>query len=173
MKTYPNQPLSIQKYDPSYQQLFEIEKEKIHNKLEKYVFGIEHIGSTSVKGLGGKPVIDIMIGINSSAEADICIQLLSDLDYQYVDHGQQWYFRKNSGQSSGYHIHMIEKGNIFWDERLAFRNYLRSNPRVAEEYQNLKNDLFKKTGEDRRAYGKGKADFMVETLKKALEEYEK
>ncbi|MGG2091546.1 GrpB family protein [Bacillus sp. S13(2024)] len=40
---------------------------------------IEHIGSTSVEGLGAKPILDIMIGVYNLKEVDVFIEPLKVL----------------------------------------------------------------------------------------------
>ncbi len=44
---------------------YNLEKDKI-KKIIKGLRGIEHIDSTSVKGLGGKGIIDIAIGVEKT-----------------------------------------------------------------------------------------------------------
>ncbi|MCX6766737.1 MAG: GrpB family protein [Candidatus Moranbacteria bacterium] len=46
------------------------------NKLE-----IEHIGSTAVKSLGGKGIIDISIGIKKWKDADEIIKILKKIGF--------------------------------------------------------------------------------------------
>lgn len=170
MKQISYQKLAIQKYKPEYKKIFSDEKQEIQEKLGKYIFGVEHVGSTSVSGLDGKPVIDILIGINEEGSADTCIKLLTELGYHFVGYtpGQQWYLRKHTSDTEGFHVHMIEKGNKFWNERIAFRDYLQAHPKEVNEYKILKKDLFKKFGDNRIAYREGKDDFMNEITKKAL-----
>lgn len=46
---------------------------------------IQHIGSTSVEGLSAKPVIDIMIGVNSEKDLDKIPPLLAGRQYVYYE----------------------------------------------------------------------------------------
>jgi GrpB-like predicted nucleotidyltransferase (UPF0157 family) len=62
------------------------------------------------------------------------------------------------GQS--YHIHMEPKGAESIWEKINFRDYLISNPEVAEEYAALKKVLAKKYEFDRDAYTDAKTDFI-------------
>lgn len=53
-------------YDPSWQDKFIKEKESLEQIIGSYATGgIHHIGSTSILGLAAKPVIDIMVGVES------------------------------------------------------------------------------------------------------------
>jgi len=57
-------------------------------------------------------------------------------------------------------IHAAAKSHLgLWD-RLQFRDYLRSHPDVAEEYEKLKRTLAEKYRFDREKYTDAKADFV-------------
>ena len=56
--------------DPAWSEQFEEEKARLLEAVGEYVEDIQHIGSTSVPGLGAKPVIDIMIGVRDLAVID-------------------------------------------------------------------------------------------------------
>ena len=57
-------------YDPNWESLFEIERKLLVNAIGSNAILIEHIGSTSVKGLVAKPVIDILIEVASLKKLD-------------------------------------------------------------------------------------------------------
>lgn len=44
--------------------MFEEEKEILNKIFTQDNFSIEHVGSTSIKSLSAKPIVDIAIGIN-------------------------------------------------------------------------------------------------------------
>ena len=48
-------------HSPKYKSFFEFERKKIAKILLKAK--VEHVGSTAISGLGGKGIIDIMIGV--------------------------------------------------------------------------------------------------------------
>jgi GrpB-like predicted nucleotidyltransferase (UPF0157 family) len=52
-------------YNPRWPMLYDRERELILKWIGEDVAAIEHIGSTSVPGLGAKPIIDIMVGVRS------------------------------------------------------------------------------------------------------------
>ena len=57
------QPLEILPYDPDWALEFQAEREGIARALGKIALRIEHIGSTAVRGLAAKPVIDIQVSV--------------------------------------------------------------------------------------------------------------
>ncbi len=71
-------------YDERWAELFAQEREKILSVMGPNCAGIEHIGSTAVPGLWAKPVVDILIGVESLAVADKeCIEPLVQIGYAY------------------------------------------------------------------------------------------
>ncbi len=168
VKKYPHQPLAYVPYDSAWPGLFETEKEKIQKRLGDLIVRVEHIGSTAVPGMSGKPIIDILIVINSESDTEKCLRGLEDLDYEYMDKPDQYYLRKSTGESTGFHIHMTTLDNRFWRERIAFRDYLRNHPEAVDEYIDVKQNLIKQFGNDKDMYREGKAGFISEITKKAL-----
>lgn len=169
MKEYAHQPLTQSSYDPAWAGLYQNEKERISEKLGDCVIRIEHIGSTAVPGLSGKPIIDILVVIKSAGDADQCLAALQELDYQYMGKPDQYYLRRSTSETIGFHVHVTTPENKFWRERIAFRNYLRTHPEVVQQYIDLKQSLIARFGYDKNAYREGKSNFMTEITKKALE----
>lgn len=62
---------------------FELEKERIETQIGKYIVGIHHIGSTAVKHLSAKPIIDIGIELRSFSNGELCVSPLKELGYSY------------------------------------------------------------------------------------------
>src|SRR5437016_2277168 len=103
----------IKEYNPKWQKLFETEHEVIMEAIGHYVADIQHIGSTSVKGLAAKPIIDIMVGLRRLLDAQDCIMPIEALDYEYVpeyevEFPERRYFRKDINGVRSHHIHMVE-----------------------------------------------------------------
>src|SRR5437763_1688785 len=52
---------------------------------------IEHVGSTAVRGLAAKPIIDLMVGVRGLSEArSCCIAPLRSLGYDYLPQYASW-----------------------------------------------------------------------------------
>ncbi|MDF2038350.1 GrpB family protein [Cytobacillus oceanisediminis] len=65
---------------------FEEEKIKLKDILTDKVISIEHIGSTSVKGLAAKPIIDIALGVTELDAVIDFIEPLQKIGYVFVCH---------------------------------------------------------------------------------------
>jgi GrpB-like predicted nucleotidyltransferase (UPF0157 family) len=72
----------LKPYNSFYSELFTREKIKLASSLGDTVH-IEHIGSTAVANLGGKGIIDIMIGIPKGINFDEIIRKLDKIDYEH------------------------------------------------------------------------------------------
>ena len=161
-------------YDPKWPAWFEEEKNRLFQRMGRWVTDIEHIGSTAVPGLGAKPVIDMMIGVSSLPEADAyCLAPIASLGYEYFKKYEDQmpyrrYFCKNQSENIlEHHIHLVEKGGEFWERHLAFRDYLRANTETARDYEQLKRVLAPQFT-DRNEYAAAKTDFIKNIEAKAL-----
>jgi len=169
----------VVEYNPKWPEIYKLEKSEIQEKIDEYIASIDHIGSSAVEGLVAKPIIDILIGLNSLDDAQFCIPKLKDLNYEYVPEfedelPERRYFRKPpKGQGSrDFHIHMVEIKTYFWKRQLIFRDYLRKFPEVASEYGELKLKLASELQDDRSAYTEGKTNFILKILEKVEKETE-
>jgi len=166
-----NTPVVVVDYDPQWSILYKKEKAEILRVIGDKVVAIEHIGSTAVPGLGAKPIIDIMTAVRHLSDADQCIQPLESIGYEYLPEPEtqipEWrYFRKGP-QKAHRHLHMVELTSDFWRRVLLFRDYLRSHPRVAREYYDLKKQLATERGLDRKDYTDAKTAFIRSIIARA------
>jgi GrpB-like predicted nucleotidyltransferase (UPF0157 family) len=70
--------------DPQWPLMFEAEKKRILDAIGDIIVGIEHFGSTSIPGIGAKPIIDILIAIPQLDDAKKCIEPLAAIGYKYI-----------------------------------------------------------------------------------------
>jgi len=143
----------IADYDPEWPSRFERERDLIVAACRPNSFvGFEHMGSTSIPGLAAKPVIDMMPGLRSLADAPPLIAAMETLGYEYVpefEHDSavgpgmpdRRYLRKNVNGVRAFHAHMVVVGSDMWRDDLLFRDYLRLFPDVAADYERLKRRL--------------------------------
>ena len=145
---------------------------QIAHKEYGRIVRIEHIGSTSVCGLISKPIIDIMVGLRDFGGADSLVVSIVDLGYTYCPQYEdvmpnRRFFKKQNDVSATHHVHMVEIGSEFWGRHLLFRDYLRGNPAMAEEYALLKKELAKREWEDMNEFASAKTEFISRVEKQA------
>ncbi len=156
-------PVELTDYDPSWPSKFEQERGAIADAISHWLIGpIEHVGSTAIPGLRAKPIIDIMAPVESLSASRDALPVLTTLQYEY------WPYRadvmhwlcKPSDEFRTHHLHLIPMDSRLWQDRLVFRHYLLTNPSVASQYADLKNQLADLYKHDREAYTDGKTDFV-------------
>jgi GrpB-like predicted nucleotidyltransferase (UPF0157 family) len=164
----------IANYDPNWPTLFEQEKSRLTEVVGDHVLSIQHVGSTSVPGLGAKPIIDIMIAVRSLEEADgFCIRPIVEIGYEYVQEferetPQRRYFRKsNEAGVRTHHIHMVVINSDWWIDHLLFRDFLRADGEARRAYEALKRQLAEREWSDRNDYTDAKTEFILKTMETA------
>ncbi len=161
-------PVILEEYDPSWPSKFEEEKEHLMAIVGRWNFGgIEHVGSTAVPGMVAKPVIDVMFGVKSLDESEPAIGTLVKAGYEYWPYKKEvmHWFCKPSDAFRTHHLHLIPFESPLWHERIRFRELLRSNSKLANEYASLKRKLAASFKEDREAYTEKKWPFIQKVLK--------
>ena len=162
--------VNISPYRAEWNDLFELEKENVEEAVGEYVVDIQHVGSTSIQGMSAKPILDIAVAVRDFDEARICIEPLGGIGYEFRGENgipRRHFFRKGAPRT--HHIHIFEKTSADWEEIVLFRDCLRSNQSLAEEYRKLKGDLAHRFPKDRQSYQAGKGEFIEGVIKKGRE----
>ncbi|HET9241792.1 MAG TPA: NAD-dependent protein deacylase [Gaiella sp.] len=130
-------PLELAEYDPAWPRLYEEEAARVREALGDAALAVEHMGSTAVPGLGGKPVIDISVGLRRPELSPEQVAALERLGYEYLGEfglpGRLFFRREEDGRRT-HHVHAVEHGGERWHSHRAFRDYLRAHPEEAEAY---------------------------------------
>jgi len=63
-----------------------------------------------------------------------------------------------------HHLHLLVYESAEWRDRVAFRDVLRANERLASQYLQLKRSLVAQHESDREAYTDAKSEFVREVL---------
>ena len=158
-------------YDEGWPAMFASEKELLARLLSPWLAGeIEHVGSTAIPGMPAKPVIDIMASVASLDASRPAIEAVASAGYLYASYKpdlMHW-FCKPSPQHRTHHLHLIPMESSLWHERLAFRDALREDSVLAQEYADLKLRLAERFRFDREAYTDAKGPFVARVLAKKL-----
>ncbi len=160
-------PVELSSYNSEWPVKFESERAVLKVMLAPWLEGaIEHVGSTAVPGLIAKPVIDIMVGVKSLESSQPAIDVLVNHGYQYFPYKpdvMHW-FCKPSDALRTHHLHLIPYQSPLWQERLRFRDALRTRQILAQEYAQLKQALADRYPHDREAYTQAKWPFVQRVL---------
>ena len=160
--------ISIAAYDPAWPARFERERVRIVAALGESARSIEHIGSTAVPGLPAKPVIDIIVLVGDLAAGLAAVPALEDGGYSY--------WRDNPDKAKlflvkglppaphrTHHLH-IHADRTEVDRHLAFRDALRRDTALRDQYAALKRGLAQRFRHDRDAYSNAKTAFVDEVV---------
>jgi len=165
-------PVFLVPYDDSWPSQFDDEAARIKSLFEPGYVTIEHIGSTAIPGIAAKPIIDIMVLIDSIDDAPHFIAHLEELQYHYHPYGEdifperRWHCKPNPLNRT-HHLQLVERDSRFHFEHLLFRDFLRVNRDDALAYEALKTALAEQFPKDREGYTDGKSDFVGEILARA------
>lgn len=165
-----------------HQKEWEIEAQNTISRLQKIlgsvIKGIQHVGSTSVRSIKAKPIIDIALAVDNFDDILAFEKELRDNGFYYRPNSNienQLLFASGSlydgtGDLQTHFIHVVLTNSMEWINYINFRDYLNSTPSAAKAYEDLKVSLAQKAPVDggREKYLKGKHDFIVYTLRKAL-----
>ena len=127
---------------------------------------VEHIGSTFLGFIRAKDVVDILIGVTRpdvSRTSHLLAQLGYNLEGTNGDHA--WHCWPNPERRTVI-VHIVEYRSRQWEERLMFRDFLLSYPRIAREYEMLKMALAEKQL-DWTEYTSEKSSFVATVVKLA------
>jgi GrpB-like predicted nucleotidyltransferase (UPF0157 family) len=129
---------------------------------------IQHVGSTSVRGLPAKPIIDLVIGLKHMGDLESVMAALISLGYDYRGIGSgscgHLFILESAPNIRTEHLHVVILEDRQWEDYIVFRDAMRADPQLVEKYARLKEDLQSKYSGDRKSYTAGKADFIQSTL---------
>ena len=162
-----DEPIRLTRYAPSWPARFEQERAALDDAIGKWVVcGVHHIGSTAVPGLEAKPIIDILAGVRDLEESRACFKPLSQPGYMYAPYlpeEMHWFCKPHPSRRT-HHLHLVPADSKRYRDELAFRDLLRADARLAEEYAAVKDALASRFEHDREAYTEAKSDFIRRAL---------
>ncbi len=158
----------FRKHNREYFKIFRKEEERL-NELIPWNDGIIHIGSTSIKGLGGKGIVDILVILKKS-DIEKSKRILVEMEYILMPNSSakdriglkkylEIFFKKRV------HVHLTYKNSQTYKETLKFIKNLRDNPILIKKYEKLKKNAVQVANGDGKVYRKLKEDFIKKNSK--------
>jgi GrpB-like predicted nucleotidyltransferase (UPF0157 family) len=142
--------LDLAEYDAAWAERFSAEAEQIRRALGDLVVEIEHVGSTSVPGLAGKPTVDIAVGVTTIDLPRDAVGRMKAAGFELAPHPDRpWdqVFHKGSTVPRDVIAHVVEMGGAHWHAFLKVRDALRADRELAAEYELLKRRLLRERGD--------------------------
>ena len=139
--------------------------------LGKDVIDVQHVGSTSIKSICAKPIIDIAVSVRDFQDIRKHDDELTEhgIIYRKEDYQGQHLYRIGDLDNGivTHFIHVVLEDSVQWNNYINFRDYLNSHAEEAETYEKCKQDLWARYPHDREAYVEGKSELVTELLAKA------
>jgi GrpB-like predicted nucleotidyltransferase (UPF0157 family) len=155
----------IEAYNTEWPKEYETIRAHLQTVLGSLALRIDHIGSTSVPGLGAKDVIDIQITVQELIPK--IIRKLINAGYEHMsritsDHvplgedsnpklWKKFIFNQPQGERRA-NIHVRVDGNPNQRYPLLFRDYLRAHPNSAKSIELIKREIAKRHADDIETY---------------------
>lgn len=129
---------------------------------------IQHVGSTAIRSICAKPIVDIAVGVGDFAQAKLYIGELAkrQIIFRQEDIPGQLLFVKGDFQQDtrSHHIHFVIWNDPAWLDYVDFRDYLNACPEQAARYEKIKISLARQFPADRQKYTAGKQQIITELL---------
>ena len=145
---------------------------KLRSVLGDTIKDISHVPS-----IKAKPIIDIAVAVECFDEILKYENELRKAGFYYRPQNGDGLenqllfacgsFYDGTGSLQTHFIHVVTKSSKEWTDYINFRDYLKANPAVAEEYETLKIASAKKYENDRNKYVESKHAFIASVLEKS------
>lgn len=158
--------IKINEYSNSLKQRFKNEKERIESLIPDNCI-VDHVGSSAV-GIGGKNIIDILIGVTDEPEMrSVCEILKKNGYFEGKNKHKDRIFLANRKEETGegdFHIHICTSHSNSYQDFITLRDFLIANPEKANEYFKKKQEFAREANFDREKYKTLKSQYVSKLL---------
>lgn len=163
-----NAPITLVEYDPQWPKAFEREANRVRSILGDKMIQLEHVGSTSVSGLCAKPIIDMLLVVENSADESSYVPALEAAGYKLRVREPEWFeHRMFKGPDIDINLHVFSASTSEVERMLRFRNWLRSNETDRDKYAQAKRSLAKNKWRYVQHYADAKTSIIREIMERA------
>lgn len=157
-------------YDKSWKYEFQNTKNNIKSIINISDKRIEHIGSTAIYKMDSKPIVDIVLGVdsfdsvNKEFEKDLYkigfLRLKIEKDNEIIFAK----FKDEDYKIRTHYLHILIYKDKLWQDFIKFRDILNSQKDLKEEYRNIKLNYSKNKNYGIVDYTNSKKDFVKKVL---------
>lgn len=169
--------LELLDYREDYKEIYEEEKEELLKIYKDKIKQIDHVGSTSIKGIKSKPIIDILVQTDDLDDFKEYTESTVEGEIYTVKKeptlGGDYLIRKEEDGKVKALIHVYQTGDMNGITSIMFRDYLNNHEDERKRYEALKIELYNKYKNERKKYTSGKDQYIKEVIAKAIEESKK
>jgi GrpB-like predicted nucleotidyltransferase (UPF0157 family) len=162
------QQVVVAEYDPIWPHWFESAAFRIREALGDKVLQLDHVGSTSVRGLPAKPLIDINLVVADTTDEDAYVPPLEAIGYVLRIREPDWYeHRMLRGYDPPVNLHVFNPGCEELDQMLLLRDWLRTHEDDRQLYARAKRELAARNWKYVQNYADAKSEVVQEILARA------
>ena len=129
-------------YDEKWESAFEKIKNEIEAVIGDRILGIEHVGSTSVKGMSAKPCIDIDAILKDYLVFDEIVERLGAIGYIHEGNlgiqDREAFKYTEKPPLMMHHLYVCPQYSEELHRHIAFRDFLRQNNDAVIKYSSVK-----------------------------------
>ena len=166
-------PIILTEHRDEWGEWYAEEEKRLTGLLPAEDIKLHHIGSTAIRNIWAKPIVDILVELPAPLPMDGVKALLTQNGYKCMSE-EPGRISFNRGYTSEgfaqrvFHLHLRYAGD---NNELYFRDYMNDHPRLARQYEELKLSLWKTFENDRDGYTLAKTAFITEQTEKAKKVY--
>jgi GrpB-like predicted nucleotidyltransferase (UPF0157 family) len=165
----------VEDYDPRWPSWFEQDRAAIAGALGEKALRVEHTGSTSVPGLPAKPIIDILLLVDDTADEAAYVPPLEAAGYALrirephdLEHRMLRRRVENGDPHSvNLHVYSPRYAGAEIERVLGFRDWLRTHDEDRDHYAAVKRELARREWKYVQNYANAKTDVITEIHVKA------
>jgi GrpB-like predicted nucleotidyltransferase (UPF0157 family) len=155
-------------YDTQCPRLFSIVEARIREALGEGAREVVHVGSTSVPGLGAKPIVDVNLLVDDPSDEQSYVPALEAADFTFRLREPEWFeHRLLRGTQPRTNLHVFPVGCPESDRMVRFRDWLRQKPDDRALYERTKRRLASKSWRTVQDYADAKTDVVEEIMRRA------
>ncbi|MFL5946210.1 MAG: GrpB family protein [Gaiellaceae bacterium] len=162
------QRIAVSDYDPVWPHWFESAAFRIREALGDKVLQLDHVGSTSVRGLPAKPLIDINLVVADTTDENAYVPPLEAIGYELRVREPEWYeHRMLRGFDPPVNLHVFSSNCEEVERMLLLRDWLRTHDDDRDLYARAKRDLAAQEWKYVQNYADAKSDVIQKILARA------
>ena len=165
-----NDTIFLAPYDPEWPARFALLAKRIRGALGERVLLLEHVGSTSVPGLCAKPVIDMVLAVEDSADEPTYVPALEGAGFTLRIREPDWHAHRcfKAPEATAGNLHVFSDGCEETGRMLRFRDWLRTHPEDRCAYEARKRELAASTWKHVQDYADAKSGIVGEIMARAI-----
>ena len=153
-------------YDPRWREWFREIRNQLWAQVSDLALDIVHVGSTSIEGMGAKPIIDIDIVVPDMGDFDEIVSRLGRIGYVHQgDLGVKGreVFGLDYRHKHAHNLYMVAVDSTAYRNHVLLKKHLAENPEAFRRYNDLKMGLAE-SSKSREDYWRSKTLLILDFL---------